>query len=160
MLSFEDEESDEPKKRLSKNPNVDTSFLPDRSREEEDRQQREALRKEWLAEQERIKDEVIEITYSFWDGSGHRKAVECKKGDDIAAFLSKCRAQFPELRGTSIDNLMYIKVSNRAEFLLTSRKTSSYHMYVLSETPLKPALYLLRLYRQRSSWQVGPTFQL
>ena len=34
-----------------------------------------------------------------------------KKGDDIATFLGKCRAQFPELRGTTIDNLMYIKVS-------------------------------------------------
>ena len=37
---------------------------------------------------------------------------QCKKGDDIGTFLGKCRAQFPELRGTSIDNLMYIKVSS------------------------------------------------
>jgi hypothetical protein len=38
---------------------------------------------------------------------------QVKKGDDIATFLGKCRAQFPELRGTTIDNLMYIKVSYR-----------------------------------------------
>ncbi|EJT49994.1 XAP-5-like protein [Trichosporon asahii var. asahii CBS 2479] len=102
-------ESKRPK--LSKNPNVDTSFLPDREREAQEREMREELRKNWLAEQERIKNEVIEITYSYWDGSGHRKVVECKKGDDIGAFLGKCRNQVPELRGTSVDNLMYIKVS-------------------------------------------------
>jgi protein FAM50 len=37
--------------------------------------------------------------------------VEVKKGDDIAGFLGKCKAQFPELRATSVENLMYIKVS-------------------------------------------------
>lgn len=62
--------------KLFKNPNVDTSFLPDREREDLERIERENLRKEWLAEQERIKAEDIEITYSYWDGSGHRKAVE------------------------------------------------------------------------------------
>jgi protein FAM50 len=98
---------------LTKNPNVDTSFLPDREREEEERTERELLRKQWLQEQERIKNETIEITYSFWDGSGHRKVVEVKKGDDIAGFLGKCKAQFPELRATSVENLMYIKVSLR-----------------------------------------------
>ena len=34
---------------------------------------------------------------------------QCKKGDNIGQFLEKCRAQFPELRGTSVDNMMYIK---------------------------------------------------
>ena len=63
-------------KRIAKNPNVDTSFLPDRDREAEDRLHREDLRKEWLAKQEELKQEIIEITYSYWDGSGHRKTVE------------------------------------------------------------------------------------
>jgi hypothetical protein len=27
-------------------------------------------------------------------------------------FLEKCRQQFPELRGTNVDNLMYVKVNN------------------------------------------------
>ncbi|BEJ17847.1 hypothetical protein CspHIS471_0701150 [Cutaneotrichosporon sp. HIS471] len=118
MVSFADEEevgktveeAPSPKrKKLLKNPEVDTSFLPDREREAQERTEREELRQKWLAEQERIKNEVIEITYSYWDGSGHRKTVECKKGDDIAAFLTKCRAQIPELRGMSVDNMMYIK---------------------------------------------------
>lgn len=63
------------KAKLSKNPNVDTSFLPDREREEAERKERERLRLEWLETQERIKAEEIEVTYSYWDGSGHRKSV-------------------------------------------------------------------------------------
>jgi len=96
-----------PKSR--KNPNVDTSFLPDREREEAERRQREELRQEWLRKQEEMKQEEIEITYSYWDGSGHRKSVKCRKGDDVSTFLEKCRQQFPELRGVSVDNLMYVK---------------------------------------------------
>ncbi|KAG8978376.1 hypothetical protein FRC05_010621 [Tulasnella sp. 425] len=76
-----------------KNPAVDTSFLPDRDREEQERLLREELRQKWLKDQEAVKKEDI----------------ECKKGDDISTFLSKCRDQFPELRGVSVDNLMYIK---------------------------------------------------
>ncbi|KAF9646374.1 XAP5-domain-containing protein [Thelephora ganbajun] len=105
-----DEDGNPTKKaKLGKNPAVDTSFLPDREREEAERKEREELRQEWLKRQEELKNEDIEITYSYWDGSGHRKSVMCKKGDTIAQFLEKCRQQFPELRGVSVDNLMYIK---------------------------------------------------
>ena len=132
-----DDEKPAKRPKSRKNPNVDTSFLPDREREEEERRQREELRQEWLRKQEEMKKEEIEITYSYWDGSGHRKSVtvrsgscpitprsrisllqcqrvpapQCKKGDDIAGFLEKCRQQCPELRGVSVDNLMYVKVS-------------------------------------------------
>ncbi|KAG9102823.1 hypothetical protein FRC06_001012 [Ceratobasidium sp. 370] len=105
-------DSEEPPVKRSKgnkNPNVDTSFLPDREREENERRAREELRQEWLRKQEELKAEEIEVTYSYWDGSGHRKSVMCKKGDDIGSFLEKCRQQFPELRAVSVDNLMYIK---------------------------------------------------
>jgi protein FAM50 len=63
------------KSKLGKNPAVDTSFLPDREREEVERKEREELRQEWLKKQEELKNEDIEITYSYWDGSGHRKSV-------------------------------------------------------------------------------------
>jgi len=95
--------------KFRKNPYVDTSFLPDRDREEAERKERERLRLEWLEKQEMTKKEDIEVVYSYWDGSGHRKSVMCKKGDAISSFLEKCRQQFPELRGVSVDNLMYIK---------------------------------------------------
>ncbi|CAO3627579.1 unnamed protein product [Mucor hiemalis] len=99
-----------PKKRkMLKDPSIDTSFLPDREREEKERIEREELRKEWILKQEEIKNENISITYSFWDGSGHRKVAKCKKGDSIQQFLDVCRQQFPQLRGVNTDNLLYIK---------------------------------------------------
>ncbi|KXS11489.1 XAP5-domain-containing protein [Gonapodya prolifera JEL478] len=105
----EDAENATPKFKLGKNPHVDTSFLPDRAREERDRLERERLAEEWVRDQERIKGESIVVTYSYWDGSGHRKGVECKKGDSIAQFLEKVRQQWHQLRGVNVDNLMFIK---------------------------------------------------
>ncbi|XP_062522683.1 protein FAM50A-like [Corticium candelabrum] len=122
ILSFahenEDEEEEEfeavvKKRKVGKNPDVDTSFLPDRDREEEERRERETLRQEWESEQEKLKDQDIEITYSYWDGSGHRRTVVMKKGNSIGQFLSRClqnlRKDFPELRGASTESMMYIK---------------------------------------------------
>lgn len=42
-----------------KNPNVDTSFLPDRERERDMREQREKLKKEWIEEQDKVKSERL-----------------------------------------------------------------------------------------------------
>lgn len=67
-------------KKIKKNPDVDTSFLPDREREEEENKLREELRQEWARKQNALKEEEIEITFSYWDGSGHRRGVVMKKG--------------------------------------------------------------------------------
>ncbi|XP_031565192.1 protein FAM50A-like isoform X2 [Actinia tenebrosa] len=111
----EEEEIDIPikKKKLGKNPDVDTSFLPDREREEMERIERERLGQEWIEKQEKIKNEDIEITYSYWDGSGHRRTTKMKKGNSISQFLQKCieelRKDFTEFRAVTTENLMYIK---------------------------------------------------
>ncbi|CAM9692735.1 unnamed protein product, partial [Phaeothamnion confervicola] len=102
-----------PPKKVGKDPNADTSFLPDREREERVRQERERLRREWLEEQERIKQEKLEVTYSYWDGSGHRRVITITKGTTVGKFLSHVQQQisqdFHELRSVSSDNLLYIK---------------------------------------------------
>ncbi|XP_072705120.1 protein FAM50A [Ciconia boyciana] len=101
------------KPKLGKNPDVDTSFLPDRDREEEENRLREELRQEWEAKQEKIKNEEIEITFSYWDGSGHRRTVKMKKGNTMQQFLQKAleilRKDFSELRSAGVEQLMYIK---------------------------------------------------
>jgi protein FAM50 len=61
--------------KFTKNPTVDTSFLPDREREQREAFEREELRRQWIKNQETIKAEDIEITYSYWDGAGHRRVV-------------------------------------------------------------------------------------
>ncbi len=57
------------KKRLGKNPDVDTSFLPDVDRDEEENKLREELRQEWEQRQAKLRAEEVEITYSYWDGN-------------------------------------------------------------------------------------------
>lgn len=101
------------KKRLGKNPDVDTSFLPDVDRDEEENRLREELRQEWEERQAKLKAEEIEITYSYWDGSGHRRMLTMKKGNTIYQFLQKgledLRPDFLELRSVTADQLMYVK---------------------------------------------------
>ncbi|XP_046919507.2 protein FAM50 homolog [Dermatophagoides farinae] len=108
--------NDEPqnkKRKMMKNPDVDTSFLPDRVREEEENRLREQLRQEWAEKQEKLKNEEIEITFSYWDGSGHRRSVMMKKGNTMYQFLQKAlellRKEFHELKTVTTDQLMYIK---------------------------------------------------
>lgn len=117
----EDEEDEEPilkqddngEKKRNAAPDVDTSFLPDKEREEEERLLREKLAAEWREQQRKLKEEEIEITFSYWDGSGHRRLVRMKKGNSIYQFLHACletlRKDFNELRSVSADQLMYVK---------------------------------------------------
>uniref|UniRef100_A0A7N8XJZ9 Family with sequence similarity 50 member A n=1 Tax=Mastacembelus armatus TaxID=205130 RepID=A0A7N8XJZ9_9TELE len=94
------------KKKLGKNPDVDTSFLPDREREEEENRLREELRQEWELKQEKIKSEEIEITFSYWDGSGHRKTVKVScNSSSWGRSKSHCCA----LKSAGVEQLMYIK---------------------------------------------------
>ena len=132
-LSFADEEDaeeeeaqDMPKKpKFGKNPNVDTNFLPDKEREEAEQRKREALAAQWEAEQNAIKAEVIEVTYSYWDGKGKRNTVKVNKGETIEGFLNKCREQVRELRACSPDQLIYVK-----EDLILPHATTFYELIV------------------------------
>jgi protein FAM50 len=92
----EDNQDGPPSKRgkFRKNPNVDTSFLPDREREEAERKERERLRLEWLQKQEHIKKEEIEVVYSYWDGSGHRKSVNVRTTPLLTTVVSTEHACF------------------------------------------------------------------
>ncbi|KAJ3649275.1 hypothetical protein Zmor_021027 [Zophobas morio] len=109
----EGEEVTSKSKKIKKDPNVDTSFLPDREREEEENKLREELRQQWAEQQQKLKEEEIDITFSYWDGSGHRRTVRVKKGNSIYQFLQKVlellRREFSELKTVMADQLMYVK---------------------------------------------------
>eukprot|EP00624_Nannochloropsis_granulata_P000936 evm.model.NODE_14087_length_57995_cov_43.650368.7 len=81
------------KRKTLKNPEAETSFLRDPEEEKEHALLRENLKLEWLAEQERVKEEILEVTYSYWDGSGHRRVLKCKKGTTIAKFVEMVKSQ-------------------------------------------------------------------
>ena len=63
-ISFGDDEDEEqeviPKrKRFGKDLTVDTSFLPDDGKDEREREEREALRQEWLLQQDKLKNQTL-----------------------------------------------------------------------------------------------------
>eukprot|EP00890_Picochlorum_soloecismus_P001166 jgi/Picsp_1/204/NSC_00203-R1_protein len=92
---------------LGKDPTVATEFLPDREREMEENRLREQVKKEWIQKQAEIKAEPLEITYSYWNGAGHRRQLTVKKGDSIVQ--EQLAPQFRELKAVSSSGLMYIK---------------------------------------------------
>ena len=98
---------------VKKNPEVDTSFLPDRERERTAEAERSRLEREWRDLQEQTKAEALEITYSYWDGTGHRRSVRVKKGDAVGRFLELVRRDlskdFREMSSVSSDALLYVK---------------------------------------------------
>lgn len=94
---------------------VDTSFLPDKDREEEERILREKLRQEWVEKQQKLKNEEVDLVFSYWDGSGHRRSMRIKKRMTIQMFLSKALEMlrrenaFNELKSASVDQLIFVK---------------------------------------------------
>ena len=66
---------------------------------------REELAEAYKKEQEAIKAELLEVTYSYHDPNpdrngfkGHRNSVTIPKGFTMQEFLNKCREQVKELR--------------------------------------------------------------
>lgn len=129
----DEEENQEPAKsrcgKLGKDPTVETSFLPDSEREAEEQAERERLKSQWFREQEMIKNEPLQITYSYWDGTGHRRAIQVRKGDTIGAFLRAIQQQlapeFREVRTASVENLLYVK-----EDLIIPHQHSFYELII------------------------------
>jgi protein FAM50 len=87
------------------------------------------LKKQWSREQELIKNEPLTITYSYWDGTGHRRVIQVRKGDSIGEFLRAVQQQlapeFREVRTTSVENLLYVK-----EDLIIPHQHSFYELII------------------------------
>jgi len=150
VLSFGDSEEEEeefvvPKKKFKKNPAIDTSFLPDTERDKRDEGARAKLRDEWVLEQERIKNQPLELTYAYWDGSGHRRTTTVKKGTSMEDFLEGARKtlapHFSDLRGLHGSHLMYIK-----DELIVPHSYSFYDLIVTNATGPEGALFKLEKY--------------
>ena len=114
-LSFMEEEEDNDeageKKRtkIGKDPTVDTGFLPDKERDEKEKQLRKELAEAWEREQELVKQETFVVTYSYWDGKGHRRAQRVIKGSTIGEFLSLVKQSIEDIANVSTQNLLFIK---------------------------------------------------
>ncbi|XP_048492251.1 protein XAP5 CIRCADIAN TIMEKEEPER isoform X2 [Beta vulgaris subsp. vulgaris] len=80
-------------------------------------------------EEQDEEDEPLQITYSYWDGTGHRRAIQVRKGDTIGAFLRAIQQQlapeFREVRTASVENLLYVK-----EDLIIPHQHSFYELII------------------------------
>jgi protein FAM50 len=98
---------------LGKDPTITTAFLPDRDRDRQEEELRQQLANEWELHQASIKAEPLEITYSYYNGTGHRRKIQVYKGDSISQFLKsvqeQLREEFREMRTTSVGSMMYVK---------------------------------------------------
>jgi len=112
-MAAEDDDGFKKNLRARKDPAVDTSFLPDREREEAAASESRRLAAEWKAKQEEIKRQKLEITYSYWDGSGHRRTCTVSKGSSVGQFLEVVREdlakEFREIANATSDALLYVK---------------------------------------------------
>jgi protein FAM50 len=119
-FNLEDEEDDNlvhPAKKMKitkcNDKDLKTDFLPDAEKERKEEENRQKLRQEWIERQENMKNEILEITYSYWDGSGHRKKLQMQKKSTILEFLNaacnELRDKYRELRFLQGANLLYIK---------------------------------------------------
>lgn len=106
-----DEETTTKRKRLKlgKDPSVNTSFLPDREREEQERIEKERKHKEWVYEQEQIKAEEVEIQFAFFDGLSRLGSVKVKKGEPIFNLIDRAKQQFQEIRDVAAEKLLFAK---------------------------------------------------
>lgn len=126
-------------KKIKKNPEVDTSFLPDKEREEVELIERTRLKNIWIIEQDKIKQELVRVQFSYWDGAGHAATLMCPKGHTIKEFLLIARKEWKDLQGVHIDNLLFIKEDLiiphvRFLFYLFSIKHNSFYDFIVNKT--------------------------
>ncbi|PGH08088.1 hypothetical protein AJ79_06088 [Helicocarpus griseus UAMH5409] len=89
-----------PARRIAPNPNlsVPPPKVITKSALEAEAQTRDALRREFLALQEKVKATEITIPFVFYDGTNiPAGSVKVKKGDPIWVFLERCRKVGAEL---------------------------------------------------------------
>ncbi|KAF4691904.1 Protein fam50a [Perkinsus olseni] len=104
--------------KLKKDPNAKTDFLPDAERDATLEHDRQRLVREYYEEQEKQKGLPLKVTYSYFNGTNHRRTIGVTQGCTVTDFLARCKdqleADFPELKsrnigGSSWDELLFVK---------------------------------------------------
>jgi protein FAM50 len=116
-LSFADEEDEDGDDgedfvvfKIVKDPNVDTSFLPDKERDEREELERERLKNEWLKIQEEKRSEMIMVYFTFTDGPNDLvRHEEIVAGSTVREFLDVAKNVNLDYKLTSPSQLMFIK---------------------------------------------------
>ncbi|KAL2313803.1 Xap-5-like protein [Schizosaccharomyces pombe] len=88
----------EKKMFMGKDPSADTSFLPDAEREIRENAKRAEYRKQWLKEQEQIREKEILIPFIYYDGTSTTYHVRTRLKDSVGHFLADMKQQIPFLK--------------------------------------------------------------
>lgn len=85
----------------------------DEEREIEEKKQREALALQFEEDQKKINDEILEVSFCFWDGTNNKYSLKIKKGTSIGNFLELAveilKRDFPEIRQIHCSAFIYVK---------------------------------------------------
>jgi len=76
-------------KGFGKDPSVNTSFLKDEEKEIEEEIHKKAEINRLIKKTLEIREQLIKIQYSYWDGSGIKKTIIVKKGETIRDIIQK-----------------------------------------------------------------------
>ena len=123
VLDTDDDTTAKPKRiKLGKDPSVNTSFLPDREREEQERLEKERRHEEWLKKQEQVKAETVDLQFAYYDGLSHLGTVTVKKGEPIFNFIDRAKQQFSAIRDIATEGLLFAK-----DDIIIPHEMSLYH---------------------------------
>ncbi|EPY49842.1 xap-5-like protein [Schizosaccharomyces cryophilus OY26] len=165
-LSFGQEETEEEtddriqeitlkKKHIGKDPTANTSFLPDAEREALEEARKEEYRKQWLEEQERIKEEEILIPFLYYDGTTTRYSVRIRLKDSVGHILSNMKDQIPGLkRVLDMDKFLLVQSD-----LIIPHHHELYYFYLNKVQGPNGALFDFDALRCQNS-EVAATLQL
>jgi len=91
---------------------VDTSFLPDKARDERITEATKKLKEVYMKNQESVKGQIIEVKYTYWDGTNIVKSARIPKDTKISIFLEIARKEllkdYADLRYATGDGLMFV----------------------------------------------------
>lgn len=87
-------------------------FLPDTDRDLAIEKAKQELQRQWSEQQEELKQQNIQVPFSYWDGSGHQRSAAVAVGGTIEDFLKVARGvmekDFPQMRHAAVSNLMVV----------------------------------------------------
>lgn len=128
--------------------------MPDRDREALEIQEIEELKDEWRDKQKQIKAQAVELTYNYWDGSGHRHKTLIQKGFTIEEFLHHALEDlvkvYPDVRCASVDMLMLVKAD-----LIIPHYLTFYQMEQMKARGEKGPLFNFVLHKEEENKPAG-----
>ncbi|KAK9449332.1 XAP5, circadian clock regulator-domain-containing protein [Limtongia smithiae] len=113
-LSFADDAQEEDipptsAKRRKVDATVDTSFIKTKQSATWEAEQRETLRREYLQQQEQIRQEKVDLQFCYYDGTCTSSSVQIKKGDQVWVMLDRTRKNRKELHRGTVDDMMLVR---------------------------------------------------